>query len=95
MKISKTSTIHEVASIVCECLLGSGIQAVLSGGAVVSIYTQNEYESNDLDFISSADIKSIAAALEKIGFQKTAGRHFIAIPNSFCHGQVGRVLSLE
>ncbi len=76
MKISMSSSIHEVGSIVCECLLANGIQAVLSGGAVVSIYTQNEYESKDLDFISSADIKAIASALEKIGFTKTVGRHF-------------------
>ena len=76
MKIANSSTIHEVASIVCECLLKQGIQAVLSGGAVVSIYTHNEYESNDLDFVSSSDLKTIAAALATIGFTKTSGRHF-------------------
>lgn len=49
---------------------------VLSGGAVVSIYTNNEYESKDLDFISSSGIKAIEKALVEIGFTKSSGRHF-------------------
>src|SRR5438128_1021369 len=77
MKISEKSDIQEIASIVCDCLLRENIQAVLSGGAVISIYTANEYESKDLDFISSADIRKIKKALAKIGFQKSSGRHFI------------------
>lgn len=44
MKITKSSDIKTVASIVCDCLLKHGINAVLSGGAVVSIYTNNEGE---------------------------------------------------
>jgi hypothetical protein len=47
-----------------------------SGGAVVSIYTANEYESKDLDFVSSADMKKIEKALAEIGFHKKSGRHF-------------------
>jgi hypothetical protein len=76
VKITKHSDIQTIASIVCDCLLKNGIDAVLSGGAVVSIYTNNEYESKDLDFISSSDIKDIEKALTKIGFSKSSGRHF-------------------
>lgn len=76
MKITKKSDIQTIASIVCDCLLKHGIDAVLSGGAVVSIYTNNEYESKDLDFISSSDIKAIEKALISIGFTKSSGRHF-------------------
>lgn len=76
MKITKSSDIQTIASIVCDCLGKNGINAVLSGGAVVSIYTNNEYESKDLDFISSSDTKSIEKALSKIGFKKSSGRHF-------------------
>ncbi len=76
MKISKKSDIQTVASIVCNCLLENGIDAVLTGGAVVSIYTDNEYESRDMDFISSADVKTIKEALTKIGFAKSSGRYF-------------------
>lgn len=76
MKITKKSDIQTIASIVCDCLLKHGIDAVLSGGAVVSIYTNNEYESKDLDFVSSSDIKEIEKALIAIGFTKSSGRHF-------------------
>jgi len=76
VRITKNSDIQTVASIVCDCLLRHGIDAVLSGGAVVSIYTNNEYESKDLDFISSSDLKAIEAALSEIGFTKSSGRHF-------------------
>ncbi len=42
MKITKKSDLRTVASIVCDCLLKNGIDAVLSGGAVVSIYTNKK-----------------------------------------------------
>jgi hypothetical protein len=76
VKITRKSNIQTIASIVCECLLKNGVNAVLSGGAVVSIYTNNEYESKDLDFISSSDLKTIEKALIEIGFSKSSGRHF-------------------
>lgn len=56
-------------------LEAAGISAVLTGGAVVSIYTNNEYESGDLDFISSANIKSIGGAIGSLGFVRR-GRMF-------------------
>jgi hypothetical protein len=43
-----------VAALVSTALEAAGISAVLSGGAVVSIYTHNEYESADLDPRESA-----------------------------------------
>ncbi len=76
MKITKKSDIQTIASIVCDRLLRHGIDAVLSGGAVVSIYTNNEYESKDLDFITSDDLKNIEKALSEIGFIKSKSRHF-------------------
>ena len=42
---------EEVAALVCDALSRAEIPVVLSGGAVVSIYSDNEYESFDLDFI--------------------------------------------
>ena len=62
--------------IVCKALKDEGIDAVLTGGAVVSIYTENRYMSYDLDFISHASGKRIAAAMEGIGFRKRSGRYF-------------------
>jgi hypothetical protein len=76
VKITKKSDLQTIASIVCDCLLRNGIDAVLSGGAVVSIYTENEYESKDLDFVTTSDIKTIEKALQETGYTKSTGRHF-------------------
>ncbi len=74
-RITASTTIEELAAIVSTTLEAAGIIAVLSGGAVVSIYTNNEYESRDLDFISSASTSRIAAAIAELGF-KREGRMF-------------------
>ena len=74
-RITASTTIEELAAIVSTALEAAGVSAVLSGGAVVSIYTNNEYESNDLDFISPESPSRIAAAIASLGF-KREGRRF-------------------
>ena len=76
MRITSKTTLQELAFIVCEHLRRNGIEAVLTGGAVVSIYTKNEYMSLDLDFITPADRKKIKEAMADIGFEKDASRYF-------------------
>ena len=71
-RITAATTIEELAAIVSTTLEAAGISAVLSGGAVVSIYTNNEYESNDLDFISPASTNRIAEAMAALGFARHA-----------------------
>ncbi len=75
MKIHKEMNLRELALVVSTALLRAGIDCVLTGGAVVSIYTDNRYQSYDLDFISHADQGRIGEALKTIGFYAT-GRHF-------------------
>lgn len=75
MKITAKTSRLQLAAIVTEALQERGIQAVLVGGAVVSIYTDNEYESRDLDFISPADHKKITTAMEDLGFERE-GKNF-------------------
>jgi hypothetical protein len=70
-------TIEEVAALVCTTLEQHGIRAVLSGGAVVSIYSHNEYQSKDLDFIVEGIAKQVAPAMQALGFTKAIGRHWI------------------
>ncbi len=53
-----------------------GIEAVLTGGAVVTIYSMNEYQSYDLDFIAHADQRKIRQAMEELGFKREKTRHF-------------------
>ena len=74
-RITASTTIEELAALVSTTLEEAGISAVLSGGAVVSIYTNNEYESSDLDFISPASTGRIAKAIASLGF-KREGRMF-------------------
>jgi len=61
---------RELAAFVCEHLRSRGIDTVLTGGACVTIYTHNRYESMDLDFVnvSGATGKAVDAVLAEIGF---------------------------
>ena len=62
---------------VSDHLRGQGIDVVLSGGACVSIYSQNTYVSYDLDFVLVSFIPrpSLRKAMGLIGFAED-GRHF-------------------
>jgi len=52
------------------------MDAVLVGGSLVSIYTNNKYESSDLDFISPAAHTRIVAAMAELGFA-ARGKDFV------------------
>lgn len=73
--INKKTSLKELAFIVGDHLTKEGIHALLVGGGVVSIYTENKYESYDLDFISPDPLKDLIKAMNKIGFEQK-GRHF-------------------
>ena len=75
--IRKDIPLPDLAALVCEACRKSGVDVVLSGGACVSIYTRNKYESFDLDFVlaSHADRPKAGAVLEGLGFRKH-GRHY-------------------
>jgi len=74
--ISDEMTLEEVAALVCATLDRHGIRAVLGGGAVVSIYSHNEYPSKDLDFIIEGISNRVAPAMQELGFTKHVGRHW-------------------
>ena len=75
MDLSKIE-LKELACYIYEVLKNSGIDAILVGGACVTIYSHNQYQSYDLDFVTYEDIKRIEKVLQKVGFRKT-GRCFI------------------
>jgi hypothetical protein len=62
----------EFAAIVSEALEAAGITATLSGGAAVSAYTENRYESKDLFFVTTALVDELKSALEPLGFSHAA-----------------------
>jgi len=45
--------VEELAALVCSTPERHGVHVVLSGGSVVSIYSDNVYQSYDLDFIQT------------------------------------------
>ena len=45
----------------------------LSGGGAVALYSDNEYLSCDLDFVSSARLAAIRDAIGPLGFRRVAG----------------------
>jgi len=57
-------TPEELAAVISAALESAGIVATLSGGAAVAIYTDNQYVSKDLDFVTVALIDDLANALE-------------------------------
>ena len=71
-QIDEEMTREEVAAIVCARLDGRGVEVVLSGGAVVSIYTENAYESFDLDFIPTGLARKVEPVMVELGFYKQA-----------------------
>ncbi len=75
-KITRMTSLMDLAMIVCGQLEYDIIDAVLTGGAVVSIYTDNQYESFDLDFITHSPVSEVTKSLSKIGFTKTKGRYY-------------------
>ncbi|MBC7753702.1 MAG: hypothetical protein H7Z71_05660 [Moraxellaceae bacterium] len=92
MKIGPKTSRLELAALITEALAKQGIQTCLVGGGVVSIYTDNEYESKDLDFISPAEHKKIIAVMENLGFEregKNFYHKFIELSVEFPAGPIG------
>lgn len=77
MSISwKKITLKELAAIVEQTLRTQGIETILVGGACVSIYTRNQYVSNDLDMITYTPMPAVKNALHSLGFEPRSSRHF-------------------
>lgn len=70
-------SVADLAALECQHLADRGIEAVLTGGAVVTIYSENEYRSDDLDFICTARQKDLTKAMVALGFKPDKGRYFV------------------
>ncbi|MFQ6105046.1 MAG: hypothetical protein ACE5OP_12265 [Candidatus Glassbacteria bacterium] len=73
----KNISLKNLALYVSDHLRKNGIDTVLSGGACVTIYTDQKYLSYDLDFVpvSFVDRRTLRSVLEEICFREE-GRHF-------------------
>ena len=68
--------IKDLAILVSSELGKNRIDAVLVGGACVSIYTHNKYLSNDLDYVTASSIAEIKPILAGLDFYQKSSRHF-------------------
>jgi hypothetical protein len=76
MALTRRSTIRDVAARVSQALSDAGITAVLTGGGAVSVYSTNRYRSYDIDFVTAASRRELAAVMSTLEFRPAAGRHF-------------------
>jgi len=67
----------EVAAAVGAHLRERGIEAVLTGGACVSVYTDGSYVSKDADFVIRGRVRQAAldTALGELGFEREGDRY--------------------
>ena len=81
-EITEATSIEELAVIISEALEDAGITATLSGGGAVSIYSHNQYMSHDLDFVTSADPKSLLKAIAPLGFVRGSTKRLYEHPRT-------------
>ena len=74
MAITRETTLEELAATISQALQAAGIGATLSGGSAVSLHGMNEYESDDLDFVTSHGHAALRDAIEPLGFVPSANR---------------------
>lgn len=82
MEIDADTTDLELAVLVSQTLEEAGITATLVGGAAVSIHSDNEYKSMDLDFVTAAMRDSLVAALAPLGFNLSQDKRHFDHPNT-------------
>lgn len=84
MKSIRNMSQAELGAHVQSHLRDKGIDAILSGGAAVAIYTSGKYVSRDLDLVNQSFAKraTIREAMEELGFQET-DRHFMHPDSEF------------
>lgn len=68
-------SLKELAGYVSEELRKRNIETILVGGACVTIYSENRYQSYDLDYVVYEDMRKVKKALLELGFIEKA-RYF-------------------
>lgn len=94
---SKYEAMIKTAAIITKLLEKDDIKPIIVGGLSVEIYTQNDYATRDIDFVSPA-YEKVADVLEELGFKKD-NRHYyhdkieiaIEIPSSDLAGSYDKV----
>ena len=74
-KINQKMSLRDFAITIAALLKEKDIDVVLTGGAVVSIYSEGKYVSKDADFLSATDHQTIKQTMLNAGF-KNLGKDF-------------------
>lgn len=70
----KNISLKDLAGYLSEELRKEAIEIILVGGACVTIYSKNRYQSHDLDFVTYEDLRKV----------KTGGQISFAILSTQC-----------
>ncbi|MED1599770.1 DUF6036 family nucleotidyltransferase [Alkalihalophilus marmarensis] len=93
----------ETAAIITKLLEPEGIEPIVVGGLSVTIYTQADYMTRDIDFVSDG-YEQVSKLLNALGFSKdNNSRHFyhsdlevvIEIPDNYLDGDYDRLVKVE
>lgn len=66
-------SLRDLAGYISEGLRTRGIDTILVGGACVTIYSENRYQSYDLDYVIYEDMKRVRKVLHELGFIEKNG----------------------
>lgn len=80
--INADTGVEELAAIISQTLEAAGITATLSGGGAVSLYTDNQYQRKDLDFVTTASHKELHDAIAPLGFVASSNRRQFQHPET-------------
>ncbi len=61
-------SLRDFAGFISEELRNRGVDTILVGGACVTIYTANRYQSYDLDYVTYEDLRNVKKILTELGF---------------------------
>src|SRR5690625_2823541 len=98
---NKYETMIKTASIITKMLEKHNIKPIIVGGLSVEIYTQDDYSTRNIDFVSDG-FSIIEELLLSLDFLKD-GRHFyrkdieiaIEIPDNFLEGDMNKVVKVN
>jgi hypothetical protein len=99
--VPKYQAMISTAGIITKLLEEKGINPIVVGGLSVDIYTQHDYATRDIDFVSDG-YSVISELLLNLGFHKD-GRHFyhkeievaVEIPDNYLAGDINKVIRLQ
>ena len=69
MSITQATSLAEIAALVSQAQQSAGIDAVLGGGGAMTQYSDNEYMTTNLDFVTIERNKRITPILAEFGFE--------------------------